>query len=88
MIKLGKVYSNQMVDLRATNDKLRNRAVRIFCTITKADEKIAAEYLKLADMDTKLAILMYSSGVDKKQAAELIAKHDGFLRGALEEGCI
>ncbi len=85
MIKLGKVYSNQMVDLRATNDKLRNRAVRIFCTITKADENTAHEYLKLADMDTKLAIMMYSSGMDKDQAAALIAQHDGFLRGALEE---
>lgn len=86
MIKLGKVYSNQMVDLRATNEKLRYRAVRIFCTITKADEVTAQEYLQLAGMDTKLAILMYSSKIDKEQATVLIEKHDGFLRGALEEG--
>lgn len=85
MIRLGKVYSNQMVDLRATNEKLRERAVRIFCTVTKADEKAAHEYLQLADMDTKLAIMMYSSGMDKEQAAELIRQHDGFLRGAMEE---
>lgn len=86
MIKLGKVYSNQMVDLRATNDKLRNRAVRIFCAVTQADENVAGEYLRLSGMDTKLAILMYSSGMDKKSAVELMAKHDGFLRGALNDG--
>lgn len=85
MIKLGKVYSNQMVDLRATNEKLRNRAVRIFCTITKADEATAQEYLQLAEMDTKLAIMMYSSGMDKSRATELIAQHDGFLRAAMED---
>lgn len=86
MIKLGKVYSNQMVDLRATNDKLRNRAVRIFCAITQADEDTAREYLQLAGADTKLAILMYSSGMKKEDAVALMAKHDGFLRRALEDG--
>lgn len=85
MIKLGKVYSNQMVDLRATNEKLRYRAVRIFSVITDADEATAQEYLQLAGMDTKLAILMYLSKTDKEQATALLEKHDGFLRGALEE---
>lgn len=85
MIKIGKVYSNQMVDLRATNEKLRERAVRIFCNVTKADEQAAKEYLKLSGEDTKLAIMMYCSGMDKEQAAALIQKHDGFLRKALEE---
>lgn len=85
MIKLGKVYSNQMVDLRATNAKLRERAVRIFCTLTKADEKTAGEYLQLSEMDTKLAIMMYCSGMDRQKAADLIKKHDGFLRRALED---
>lgn len=85
MIKIGKVYSNQMVDLRATNEKLRERAVRIFCNVTKADEQTAKEYLKLSGEDTKLAIMMYCSGMDKDQAADLIKKHDGFLRKALEE---
>uniref|UniRef100_UPI004055AA38 hypothetical protein n=1 Tax=Acetatifactor sp. TaxID=1872090 RepID=UPI004055AA38 len=77
MIKMGKVYSNQMVDLRATNDKLRNRAVRIFCTITKADESVAGEYLQLAENDTKLAILMYASGMDRKMAMQFLAQHAG-----------
>lgn len=85
MIKLGKVYSNQMVDLRATNDKLRQRAVRIFCTVTRADEETAQEYLQLAGKDTKLAIMMYCSGMEKQKAAELIERHDGFLRGALAD---
>lgn len=85
MIRLGKVYSNQMVDLRATNEKLRERAVRIFCTVTGADEEAAREYLERSGSDTKLAILMYRSGLDREKAEELIGKHDGFLRGALEE---
>ena len=86
MIKLGKVYSNQMVDLRATNEKLRERAVRIFCTVTEADEETAHKYLDLSGKDTKLAILMYCTGLNKDEASALIEKNDGFLRGALEEG--
>lgn len=85
MIRTGRVYSNQMVDLRATNEKLRERAVRIFCSITKADEKTARQYLELAKMDTKLAIMIYSSGMEKTRAEELLKKHEGFLRKALTE---
>ena len=84
MIRLGKVYSNQMVDLRATNEKLKDRAIRIFCDITKADDTVARKYLKEADMETKLAIMMYQSGFDKKQAEKKLEECDGFLRKALE----
>ena len=85
MVKLGKVYSNMMVDLRASNEKLRDRAVRIFCTVTGADEDTAHTFLASADYSTKLAIMMYLSGLDRQDAERRLAEKDGFLRRALEE---
>ena len=85
MVKLGKVYSNMMVDLRASNEKLRDRAVRIFCAVTGADEAAAAQYLPLADYSTKLAIMMYLSGLPRADAEKKLADNDGFLRRALQD---
>ena len=83
MIKLGKVYGNEMVDLKASNDKLRERAVRIFCNITDASEAVAREYLKESGMNTKLAIMMYCSHTDAKEAERLLEESGGVLRKAI-----
>lgn len=85
MIKLGKVYGNQMVDLRASNEKLRERAIRIFCNITDASEEDAKDFLQLSGMDTKLAIMMYCSKTDAEKAEEILRANDGFLRKAIAD---
>lgn len=85
MIKLGKVYGNEMVDLKATNDKLRERAVRIFCNITNASEEVARKYLKKSGMNTKLAIMMYCSQTDAEEAERLLKQCGGVLRMAIME---
>lgn len=85
MIKLGKVYGNLMVDLKATNRKLEDRAERIFCRITGRSKEEAKKYLRAADNDTKTAILMCLSGLDKKETEDTLAECDGFLRLALEK---
>lgn len=85
MIKLGKVYGNMMVDLKATNRKLEDRAERIFCSITGRTSEEAQQYLRASDMDTKVAILMCLSGLDKKEAEGALAECDGFLRLALDK---
>lgn len=80
MIKQGKVYSNLMVDLQPSNEKLRNRAIDIFTIITAAEAEIAAEYLKKTDYELKEAVVMYEKGVELEKARELLALNDGILK--------
>ncbi len=60
MVRMGKVYENLMVDMRATNAKLRDRSERIFATVTGADRGVAAEWIGKADGHVKLAVVMYA----------------------------
>lgn len=83
MIKLGKVYGNLMVDLKATNTKLCDRARRIICHATGVDYETAAEYLERADGNTKLAILIIKTGVEAEKGKELLEKHSGRLKDAI-----
>lgn len=84
MIKMGKVYGNLMVDLKATNRKLRARARRIFCAVTGENETEAERFLDLAEGDTKLAILMAVSGYDRQAAQSALDGCNGFLGKALQ----
>lgn len=80
MIKLGKVYSNLMVDLNATNEKLRVRARDIFTLVTDADSKTARKYLKETNYELKEAIVMYEKNVNLEKAKKLLEKNEGILR--------
>ena len=80
MIKLGKVYSNLMVDLNATNHKLVERAESIFIEITGATPETAKEYLKQANYRVKPAIVMYERGCALTEALGLLGENSGFLR--------
>ena len=86
MIRLGKVYGNLMVDLKASNEKLVDRANRIFCSVTNMDEETARQYLIKSGMDTKLAIMMYLSGLEKKEAEKILQQNGGILKKALAKG--
>jgi N-acetylmuramic acid 6-phosphate etherase len=83
MIKLGKVYSNLMVDLNPTNEKLRTRANNIFTIITDADKETAENYLKKANYKVKEAVIMYDKGVSLKRAEELLVKNEEILRNVI-----
>lgn len=83
MIRLGKVYGNRMVDLKATNVKLVERAKRIFMDVTGEPEEKAQEYLSAAGMDTRLAIMMFYTGLEADKAKMVLAENDGNLRRAL-----
>ena len=72
MIKLGKVYGNLMVDLRATNKKLVDRSKRLIIHATGATPEEAARVLKEAGGHTKLAILMRKAGCDAARGRELL----------------
>lgn len=84
MIRLGKTYGNLMVDVRASNEKLRARSRRIVSLATgAADEDIEAA-LTATDGEVKNAILTLLGDVDGPTAARLLDAADGHLRAALK----
>jgi len=84
MVQLGKVYENLMVDLRATNTKLQDRAERIVATLTGEPRERCRELLKEAQGHVKLAIVMHGRKVDAGNAQQILNKAGGNLRKALE----
>jgi hypothetical protein len=84
MILMGKCYQNLMVDVQASNEKLKARAICIVMQATDCDKALAEETLKQADQNAKLAIMMILSGLDRAQAEALLEKHQGKLQLALK----
>ncbi|MFI8180675.1 N-acetylmuramic acid 6-phosphate etherase [Actinacidiphila glaucinigra] len=83
MVRLGKTYGNLMVDVRASNDKLRARSRRIVALATGAPEDEIEAALTAAGGEVKNAVLVILGGVDAPAAARLLAEADGHLRAAL-----
>jgi N-acetylmuramic acid 6-phosphate etherase len=83
MVQLGKVYENLMVDLRATNAKLRDRATRIVATLTGLSPEAAEDLLQRADGHVKTAVVMHRRGIDLSGATRLLIACEGRLRDAL-----
>nr|WP_160222752.1 N-acetylmuramic acid 6-phosphate etherase [Haemophilus parainfluenzae] len=84
MILMGKCYQNLMVDVQASNEKLKARAIRIVMQATDCDKALAEETLKQAEQNAKLAIMMILTGLDRAQAEALLEKHQGKLQLALK----
>jgi N-acetylmuramic acid 6-phosphate etherase len=84
MIRLGKTFGNLMVDLQATNEKLRVRAVRIIAYAAGTDHAVASAALASADGDTRVAIVALKLGIDTDRARRLLDQHSGNIRSALE----
>ncbi len=84
MVRLGKTYGNLMVDLRVTNGKLRDRALRITERITGAARADADAALQAAGLDVRVAIMLLSHTSTVDEARERLAAHGGRLREALE----
>ncbi len=84
MVRMGKTWGNLMVDLRATNEKLRERAIRIVQQVTSVERETAIEALRAADWEVKPAALMLGRGLSVEEARARLAT-DGRLRVALEE---
>jgi N-acetylmuramic acid 6-phosphate etherase len=86
MIRLGKVYGNLMVDLRATNEKLKDRSERIVAELTGLARSRARKLLKAAGGEVKTAIVMHARRVGAEEARALLKAARGQLRGAMEGG--
>ncbi len=89
MIKIGKVYSNLMVDVQASNQKLVERCKRILQAATGCDRPQAETLLEATGYDVKLAILMAKTGADLAQAKQCLQAAQGYLQraiAAIEQG--
>ncbi|MCK1821086.1 N-acetylmuramic acid 6-phosphate etherase [Streptomyces sp. XM83C] len=84
MIRLGKTYGNLMVDVRASNDKLRARSRRIVAQATGAGEAEVEAALAATGGEVKNAVLVLLAGVDGPTARRLLTETGGHLRKALE----
>ncbi|MEV7284522.1 N-acetylmuramic acid 6-phosphate etherase [Streptomyces sp. NPDC093252] len=83
MIRLGKTYGNLMVDVRASNEKLRARSHRIVALATGARDDEIERALTATDGEVKDAVLTILAGVDGPTAARLLEESGGHLRAAL-----
>ena len=84
MVLLGKTYGNLMVDLRATNTKLVDRARRIVMMFTGLSSEQSEVLLVQCDGELKTAIVVQRSNVSPEEARRRLEKADGHLRRALE----
>ncbi len=85
MIKQGKVYSGYMVDVKTSNEKLIERSKRIIQNTTGCDYDTASKYLALSGLETKLAIVMCLTKLDKDRAVEELKKYDNNIARLMHE---
>ena len=83
MIRQGKVYQNVMVDVQPTNDKLVDRACRIISETAAIPIAEALSFLRKADNNVALAIVMAKTGKNKQEAAQLLTEHHGIVSDVL-----
>ncbi len=83
MIRIGKTYGNWMVDLRATNVKLKDRSIRIVSGITGLGRNESELLLAASDGEVKTAIVSHTLGISKQAAQERLLESGGRLRSAL-----
>ena len=85
MIRLGKTYGNLMVDLRATNLKLKDRSERIVMEVCDVDRPEARRLLEAGDKRVKFAIVMCKLGVDRAEAEAALERAGGVIRRVVRE---
>lgn len=84
MIKMGKVYGNLMVDVKATNEKLVERSKKIVCEATGVSFKEAETILNETGFDVKLSIFMILSNLEKEEAKVILEMNNGYIAKALK----
>lgn len=85
MIKIGKTYENFMIDLMPTNEKLKDRAIRIVSEIAEVNYTDAFKSLLESNWKVKTSILMLKCHLNENEAEQLLHKNHGVLRKALKE---
>lgn len=85
MIRLGKVYGNLMVDVNASNEKLKERACRIVMTAARCSRSQAEQALRQCNGRAKPAIVMIRLGISAAEADQHLTAHGGHIRRVLTE---
>jgi N-acetylmuramic acid 6-phosphate etherase len=85
MIRLGKTYGNLMVDLKATNNKLKDRSERIVVEVCGVSREEARKLLQEAGKSVKIAIVMQKLGLARAEAEEALAQAGGVIRRAIPD---
>ena len=83
MVKLGKTYKNFMVDLKATNEKLKNRAAAIVQDLARCDKQTALNHLQANNYDVKLSVLEIIFNISSSEAELMLKQHNNILRNAI-----
>ena len=83
MIKIGKTYKNFMIDLQVSNEKSKDRAIRIVSQLAEVQFSEAFAMLLKCDWNVKVAIVALKLKVDKTEAESLLAANRGVLRRVL-----
>jgi N-acetylmuramic acid 6-phosphate etherase len=80
MVRLGKAFGNLMVDLKASNDKLKDRSERILMEVCGVDRKRARSLLEASGGHVKVAIAMHKLGVGREEAERALQAGGGVIR--------
>lgn len=83
MIKIGKTYENFMIDLQATNEKLKDRAIKIVSQIAQVSHAEALSMLMKSSWEIKVAIVAIKKNIDVSKARLELKHHCGVLRKVL-----
>ena len=86
MVRSGKAYQNLMVDVKATNAKLRDRAARIITTLTGLAREQAFELLDACDGEVKTAVIAHRLSLEPAEARDRLTQARGHLGELLDEG--
>lgn len=84
MIKLNKVYSNIMIDVQASNEKLRRRALSILKRFTQVDEVTGTALLEQTNYNIRISIVMFNAKVGMEQAIEALQQQQGNIDEAIK----
>lgn len=84
MVLTGKAYQNLMVNVQMSNEKLQIRAQNIVMESTGVTREVAAETIKLANNDVKLAIVIILTDLDAKEAKELLDQNGGHVKATIQ----
>ncbi|WP_163508879.1 N-acetylmuramic acid 6-phosphate etherase [Fodinicola acaciae] len=85
MVRLGRTYSNLMVHVAATNDKLRGRLIRLLVQATGLAEDVCTEALETTDGEVKTALVVLLTGSEVGAAREALGTAHGVVRDAIAE---
>lgn len=80
MIKIGKTYENFMIDLKASNEKLKDRAIKIVSQIAEVNQAEALAMLMKSSWEIKVAIVAIKLNMDVPKARLELKRHSGVLR--------